>query len=56
MQVFEAAGTSPASNVALLEQMLAARNEMAGLVKCDSYSSYKAWGARYVQLLTPATF
>lgn len=47
-QVFKAAGKSPASNIVLLEQMLMARSETAGLVGCDSYSSYKAWGARCV--------
>lgn len=47
LQVFEAAGRSPAANVALLEQMLLTRAEMARMVGCDSYSRYKAWGARW---------
>ena len=48
--MFEAAGRSPASNVALLEQMLVARSETADIVGCNSYSTYKAWGARCVLL------
>ncbi len=45
-QVWRAASRSPASNLTLLEGMCEGRREQAHLLGFNSYSHYKAYGAR----------
>ena len=49
-QVYMAAGAGPKSNLRLLDEMIAARKEMAGLVGSCSYSQYKAQDASLAQV------
>eukprot|EP00798_Chlamydomonas_sp_ICE-L_P019775 gene19775-26465_t len=48
-QVYMAASGSPKCNLQLLDEMIAARKEMASLVGCSSYSEYKAKNASLAQ-------